>query len=201
MNARQCLGLGLIGGVVALAVFLFLRRNESAILKFINQKIFTLISVVALLILILGIIFATPVTSDQLTDGFYVLLIIVGVLQSSLGCIGYFIFPETIAQRMDVSSHTFFQRDIGVTYLAIGVMCIIAGAEREQPLGLVFFFTLFCWGRLYLVLNFVPPNGSDDKKESTGDEAIPSRYYTFETYVNAGVPLLLGSFYLTAVDI
>ena len=197
MHTRQCLGLGLIAGVFALAVFTFLRRNDSAIANFINQKIFSLISSIALTASILGILFATPVSSNQLTDGFYILLIIVGVLQSSIGCIGYFIFPEKVARRLNVPSHVFFQRDIGITYFALGVMCCIAGATREQPLGIVFFFTLFCWGRLYLSLTFVQP--IEETKGENEDDVPTSRFYTLETYVNAILPFALGSFYLTSI--
>lgn len=202
MNTRQCLGLGLLGGVVVLSGFTFLRRNEPLIQKFMTEKPFTLITCLILVTIILGIIFSTPITSHQLTDAFYILLIVVGVLQSSLGGIGYLVFPETVAQHMNVSSHVFFQRDIGITYIAIGIMSIIAGATREQPLSIVFFFTLFCWGRVYLMLSSLSNKYDTEKLEPSCDNNTndkTTKYYTLETYVNTVVPFVLGSIYLTAV--
>ena len=197
MDTRQCFGLGVVCGVIALFGLVFFRRKETNIIVLLNKRFTTLLGAIICQLLIVGIVLATPITSSQLEDTFFILLIIIGVLNACVGGVGYCIFPETIASRMNTSLNILFQRIIGITYVAFGIMCCIAGGTRDQPLAILAFSLLFCWGYILIIMNHdMEMKAIQNEEEEVDKTSIKLKMFSMETYTNLLIPIILWSIYL-----
>lgn len=200
MNIRQCFAVGFMGGLVSLALYLFYRRRDSDIMITFRKPLFPIICMAWLVMLILAILFATPIHTEEIESMFYILLIVFGVLHASIGGVGYILFPEKIALQLRTNCNLTFQQDIGVTYLASGLVLCVAGATKSGGLLVVIFLSVFCWARAGLHIRRFFLTSSDPHKTSNDEELVlpPYQEWILEAYSNCLTPLLFLSLYITA---
>jgi small-conductance mechanosensitive channel len=198
MNVRQCFGVAIICGVAAIASLLFFKRNEIHIAQLLQSSLGTLSLVVLVVLFLLGVLFTIPISESDLQDVYYMFLITAGILQTCLGTVAYLVYPEIIAEDLKIPVSVPFQRDIGATFVAVGILYCVAGGTRQTGFAVVCFLVVFCWGRLVVSLI------SRVKKENTEtDKTAPSNPYCalnfgIETYWNICCPIIFATVYMFA---
>lgn len=198
MNIRQCFALGVIGGITSLAGVIVYRRKDPDVAMTTTQPLFPLFSAAMTLMLILALTFVTPISTEEIQNMFYVILIVIGVLQAVVGGVIYTFFPEKTARQLQTSSHELFQFDIGVTYVATGLMLCVAGGSRTGALPVVVFLSVFCWARLvfHIWRIFSLPKKTEPAEDDT--PSPPQYVWVLENYTDALCPILVLSFYVNA---
>jgi len=194
MNIRQCFALGVIGGITSLAGVLIYRRKDPDVSLTTTQPLFPLFSAALMLMLVLAVIFVTPISTEEIENMFYIILIVIGVLQAVVGGVLYSLFPEKTARHMQTHSHDLFQFVIGITYVATGLMLCVAGGSRSGALPVVVFLSIFCWARLvfHIWRIYALP-----KKVCLVEDGINSGW-VLENYTDILCPIVVLSLYVNA---
>ena len=201
MNIRQCFAVGFMGGLLSLALYLFYRRKDTDIMVTFRKPLFPIICTAWLVMLVLSILFATPIHTEEIESMFYILLIVCGVLHASIGGVGYILFPEKIACQLRTNVNLTFQQDIGVSYLASGLILCVAGATKSGGLLVVIFLAVFCWARAALhIRRFFLASTKPHKTDHDETELVLPAHqdWILETYTNCITPLVFLSLYITA---
>lgn len=209
MNLRQCFALGVICGLLCLLTFIFYRQRGFAFIERFGRPIIILFITVFSTLFVLAILFATPVLEEDLQALYYIFLITIGVGQTFIGGPAYFFYSSRIAEQIDVPENVFFQRDLAVVYIALGVMNCVAGSIQDGALPCVIFATLFSWGRLVSHLqhsyNHASNTNVKDKDKDNDNDVEPQiqkiekdgiGLCLFEVFANTLVPIILLLLYI-----
>jgi len=210
MNLRQCFSLGFMGGILSLIGVLFYRRKEYNIINLLGRPGFTLFVSALTLMLFLSVLFSTPIEAIELQAIYFILLIIAGILQISIGGISFLLYPEKIATHLQTPVHFLFQSDIAISYIAVGSMACISGGMREGALPILVFLCIFGWGRAisYIYWKRIYKDTTKERTMQHPDDITNAEVHvqpipitnicTVELYTNILGPILFFSLYFTA---